>query len=722
MEFLKVITLVGPNRWAPVSVLEGRLHAGALSNAKSVGARRLVERLTAWLPTLAGLVQRPSGLAKQHDIEGNALVERLSNSVERARSPVQLVADLVPLLHAAVGVRADFRELAETDEPGVYFVVAAFEEEALGRACFETAREACDAGANGDDYDWSAAARRLADLADDARLGPSSRAIIRAAESRGIPYRRLTTGSLVQLGEGKHQRRIWTAETDATSAIAEAIAQDKDLTKRLLRSVGVPVPHGRPVTSADDAWVAACEIGVPVAVKPRKANHARGISLNVSTREQIVSAYEWALAEDASGVIVEQYCRGQAHRLLVVGSRMVAAARGEAEYVVGDGRRTIRELVDEANRDPRRGENYTDPLGLLTLDPIAVAELQRQGLTPDSVPASGERVLVQPIGDLTTDCTTLVHPANAEYAVLAARVVGLDIAGLDVIAEDIGRPLDQQRGAVLEVNAGPSLGMHVAPLHGKPQPVGQAIVDRLYPPGANGRIPLAVVTGAATRARLAARLEAILAAPVESQSYKPRRTIGRATSEGIFVNGRLLAPARPTDAEHWDALLMHPDVEMGLFELRPEQAAASGLGYWRADVAIVTDVPAVPDAPRDAGIALWDNVMGGIVAAVRAVPSDGTVVLPVASHATPLLARLARGGCIYYGGNLDPALVARLLATGARLLTVRDSLVVFARQEGEETYRAPESLGADESLELAALAAAWALGRIPEQLASSPSS
>jgi cyanophycin synthetase len=365
------------------------------------------------------------------------------------------------------------------------------EEERLSLRAYEVASEMIDEMEAKGDYPIASKFRELFDYADDVRLGPSSRAILDAASERSIPFYRLTSGSLCQLGEGRWQRRIWTAETDATSAIAESIASDKDLTKRLLRHVGVPIPIGRMVTDPDDAWSAAQEVGFPVVVKPRNANHQRGISIELTERDEIHRAYHWAIEDgQTQDVMVEQYARGQHHRLLVVGGRMVAASRGHVETVTGDGIHTVEQLIDEVNRDPLRGEAYTDPLSIIKMVAATHIELAKQGLAADSVPETGRVVLIHRTGDLTTDCTEEVHPETARQAVLAARVVGLDIAGLDVLAEDIRQPLASQRGAIVEVNAGPSLSPHVAPLFGKPQPVGRAIIDLLFPSDLSACVPI----------------------------------------------------------------------------------------------------------------------------------------------------------------------------------------------------------------------------------------
>lgn len=331
MECIKTVTLTGANRWAPVSVLEASVDCGERrlwgDSQRSVFRQRLRETV----PILDRLAQQASRLARQEDFGGESLGQRLIAGLDSGLAPPDTIRLLTQLLQAAAGVVPGFGTTAETDEPQVYLVVFQVEVPALAIACLEAALEICRAAVHETPSDLTSLVRKLVDLADDVRLGPSSRAIVRAAAARGIPFRRLNAGSLVQLGEGHRQRRIWTAETDATSAIAESIAQDKELTKRLLRAVGVPVPLGRPVADAEDAWTAACEIGFPVVVKPRRANHARGISLNLTTRDQVLAAFDWAVKDgDDTGVLVEQYALGQAHRLLVVGHRLLAAARVRA--------------------------------------------------------------------------------------------------------------------------------------------------------------------------------------------------------------------------------------------------------------------------------------------------------------------------------------------------------------------------------------------------------
>ena len=364
---------------------------------------------------------------------------------------------------------------------------------------------------------------------DSLCLGPSTSNIVDAATDRGIPSIRLTEGNLVQLGYGIAQRRIWTAETDQTSAIAEEIASDKDLTKSLLKSCGVPVPEGTLVNSPEAAWEAAQDIGLPVAVKPYDGNHGRGVTLDLSDQASVETAFHVAKEQSGGSVIVEQFIPGNEHRLLVVGKRVVAAARGESAWVVGDGQSTVTALVNaQINTDPRRGEAEELPLSPIEPEksPEVQLELRRAGLTPASVPAAGRKVLIQRNGNVAWDVTDEVHPTVAAAAALAARVVGLDIAGIDMVLEDCSKPMKSQRGAVIEVNASPGLLFHIKPAVGTPRNVGKAIVEHLFKPEADGRIPVIGITGTQNTGRLA-RLIAWLV-------HISGKHVGLACSEGLY--------------------------------------------------------------------------------------------------------------------------------------------------------------------------------------------
>ncbi|MCU0711356.1 MAG: hypothetical protein MUC43_04815 [Pirellula sp.] len=492
---------------------------------------------------------------------------------DRDTSPaVSELSSIVDDLHRLSGVEAaSFPPQRLTDFS--FLLPFEYEELDLLTECVRTAMRLVRETPVGQAIDIMTEHRRLVDLADDLRLGPSSRAILRAAKSKGIPYFRLNQGSLVQFGQGIHQRRTWTAETDATSAIAEAIASDKQLTRSLLEAVGVNVPRGRRVASREDAWAAALEVGLPVAVKPRNANHAVGVSLDLSDRDSVMDAFDWACrAGHTTDVLVEQFIKGDHHRILVIGGELVAAARGQREYVCGDGVSSVQQLVEELNRDPRRGENYTDILQVVKLDDAAAIVLRKQGLEFHSIPEAGRQVLVVHVGDLIEDCTDKVHPQTADVAILAAKTVGLDIAGMDVVAEDISKSLTEQRGCIIEVNAGPSLTPHVAPLIGSPRPVGDAVVKLLYPSGTPSTVPIFLLVDAAQHSdydtnEFAHRL-------IESLQTKGH-FVGMSADREVSVSNQASFVQRPVS--EFRSLLLHPKVTTIVLQMTWRQIFETGV-------------------------------------------------------------------------------------------------------------------------------------------------
>ena len=413
--------------------------------------------------------------------ERGGFFERLRRGTYMAHILEHVVLELQTLAGSDCG----FGRTRESNEDGVYKVAIEHHDEALCRAALEAGRELCLAAVNDLPFDVAETVKRLRSVYENSRLGPSTGAIVAAATARGIPYRRLNEASLIQFGWGSKQRRIVASETDRTTAMAEMIAQDKELTRSLLYSIGVPVPEGRPVENADEAWQAATEIGLPVVVKPQYGNQGRGVATNLRTREQVLAAYV-AAREQGASIIVEKHALGGDYRLLVIGNKLIAAAQRQPAQVIGDGVHTISELVDEVNLDPRRGEDHATCLSKIPLDTVSLGVIAEQGFTVDSVPPTGQVVLIRRNANLSTggtaaDITEQVHPAVAARAIEAARMIGLDVAGVDVVCEDIRRPLEEQGGVIVEVNAAPGLRMHLQPSSGQAREVGEAIVRRCFP-------------------------------------------------------------------------------------------------------------------------------------------------------------------------------------------------------------------------------------------------
>ena len=664
IEFLRLTSLRGPNLWTYRPIIEAWVDIGDLEDAPSNSIPGFYERLSSWLPSL---------------IEHRCSVGEYGGFLQRLREGTwagHILEHVALELQNLAGQRTGFGKARQTSKRGIYRVVVRSRQEQVTRACLEAARDLVMAAINDTSFDVPSAIAKLRELADSLCLGPSTESIVDAATERRIPWIRLNEGNLVQIGYGCRQRRIWTAETDATSAIAEGISRDKDLTKSLLAACGVPVPEGRIVSGADDAWAAAEDIGLPVAVKPIDANHARGVSLELTSREQVERAYQLALAE-GSEVLVERSIPGVEHRLLVVGKQLVAASRGETAWVTGDGGSTIVELIDsQINSDPRCGEDESFPLEPVRLErePAVVMELQRQGYAPDSIPPAGKKVLVIRYGNLADEVTDEVHPEVAAAAILAARVVGLDIAGVDIVAEDISRPLAERRGAVVEVNAGPGLLMHLKPAKGRPRPVGQAIVDSLFPQNESGRIPIVGVAG--TRGTsLIARLVAWLI-------HLSGKSVGLACRDGLYLDCRLVDK---NDCANWTAgqrLLINKSLEAAVFENGAEVILGQGVAYDRCLVGIVTDVDGV-EALGHYEIHDAEQVFQVLRTQVDIVLPEGAAILNAADPFVMRMADLCDGDTMLYGLDPDLPAIVKQRAGGGRAVFLRDNRIHLAQGPAE---------------------------------------
>lgn len=701
--FRDTISLRGPSIWTYPPAVETWIDIGELEDFPSDKIPGLYDRLAAWLP---GLVEHRCN----YDERGGFL-RRLKEGTWSGHILEHVVLELMTL----AGLPDGFGRTRETTTRSVYkLVVSNFHDECT-RMALDLGRELLLAAIKDEPFDLAEAIKPLRRRVDRKYLGPSTAAIVNAAETRKIPQiRLLDDGNLVQLGYGAAMRRIWTAETDQTSAIAETISRDKDLTKELISTVGVPVPEGREVDNAEDAGDAAEDIGFPVVVKPTDGNHGRGVFIDLMNREEVAKAYAIAI-EEGSGVLVERSIQGIEHRLLIVGGKLVAANRSDLITVVGDGKSTVIELIDtQINTDPRRGTTELHPLSIIKIDTAARMELERQKLDADSVPAAGREVLIQRNANHAFDCTDEVHPDTAAVASLAARVVGLDIAGIDLVCKDISKPLADQGGAIVEVNAGPSLLMHIKPGIGKPRPVGQAIVDNLFAAHESGRVPLVGVTGTHGRNPVAKMVAHLL--------YLSGQHAGLACKDGIYLGRRQV---QKTSAANWEGgrrLLLNRAVQAAVIENGAEVILGEGLAYDRCSVGIVTNI-----APDDEDLSRWDvQPTGGEYyttprsiyrTQVDVVLPSGHAVLNAEDELVADFADLCDGEVIFFACDpANPVLVAHL-AAGKRGVTVVDNRIVLRAGANETRLcRVVDSpyIGKAKSAKnianvLAGVAAGWAM-------------
>ena len=701
IKFLRVNHLRGPNIWSYRPVIEAWLDIGELEEHPSHTLPGFTDRLLAWLP----------GLAAHHCGVGyhGGFVERLREGTWAGHILEHIVLELQNL----AGMKTGFGKTRSTGEHGIYKMAFRTRDPVVGRAALDAGHALMMAAINDTPFDTPSTIARLTELVDRYCLGPSTAHIVDGATDRGIPSIRLTEGNLVQLGHGAAQRRIWTAETDRTSAIGEGIASDKDLTKTLLASCGVPVPEGALVRSAEQAWEEAQDIGLPVVVKPVDGNHGRGVTLNLVSQADVMAAY--AIASEAGGsraVLVERFIPGNEHRLLVVGRKVVAAARGESLWVTGDGESNVIALCDsQINTDPRRGDSEEHPLGRVTPhDDEIMLDLKRQGLAPESVPQAGQKVLIQVNGNVADDVTDQMHPSVAQAAALAARIVGLDIAGIDLVTSDISRPLADTRGAIIEVNSSPGLLAHIKPASGQPRKVGKAIVDHLFAEQETGRIPVVGVTGS-LGASLIARLVGCLV-------HIGGKHVGVANGEGLYLDARRVSAKDATGFDAGQRILINRTVQTAVFESNARSILLEGLPYDRCTVGIVTDMEGL--SSLDEFYIRDQDALANIVRSqVDVILPQGTAVLNAAIDAVAALAELSDGRVIFYALDENNPVVANHRAEGERVVFVRDNSIVLAEGFDEETVllelsKIPPATVKHPDSVLAAVAAAWALGVPPD--------
>ncbi len=521
---------------------------------------------------------------------------------------------------------------------GQYNVIYGYVDESVGLAAGALAVRLVNHLVQPDpDFDFAAELERFLVQAEPTAFGPSPQAILDEAVSRDIPWLRLNQHSLVQLGQGVHQQRIRATMTSNTAALAVDIAGDKELTTRLLAAAGLPVPRSESVRTAEQAVRVADRIGYPVVCKPLDGNHGRGVVLDLKNAEQVRAAFPVAQDESRRGwVVVESFITGKDYRVLVIGGRMVALAERVPAHVIGDGVHTVLELVDETNADPRRGVGHEKVLTRIKVDDAAVTLVKEQGLTMDAVPPEGTMVKLTRTGNMSTggisiDRTLEAHPDNVEIAEEAARVVGLDVAGIDFISPDIAEPVREAGGAICEVNAAPGFRMHTHPTVGDAQFVAKPVVDSLFPPGSPSRIPIVAVTGTngkTTTARMIAHIFKGIG-----------RKVGMTSTDGVVIDERLVIRSDASGPRSAKMVLQNPRVDFAMFEVARGGILREGLGYERNDVGVVLNVQ--PDHLGLRGVDTLEQLADVKAVIVEAVPRNGFAVL----NADDPLVRAMRRRC-----------------------------------------------------------------------------
>ncbi len=615
LRILETRVLRGPNYWAREPVIRMLVDLGVLEEFPSNTLPNFTDALVALIPTL----------------------EDHACSLGRRGGFITRLRDGTWVGHIAEHVALEFQNLAGTNvrhgktraagPVGQYNCIYEYGEEQVGLEAGKMAVRLVNHLVAPDDpevfFDFAPELERLIRTAERSAFGPSTQALIDEAVSRDIPFIRLDRHSLVQFGHGVHQQRIRATMTSRTSAIGVDIASDKSLTNRLLDSAGLPVPRSEVVDSEDGTVAAAHKIGFPCVVKPLDGNHGRGVHLDLRSDEAVRAAFHGARAESRSGdLVVESYVAGNDYRCLVIGGKVAAIAERVPASVLGDGTHTIRELVAEANADPRRGIGHEKVLTRIKVDDAAIGLVLAQGLELESVPPVGTRVKLALTGNMSTGGTSIdrtieAHPDNVEIAETAAQIVGLDVAGIDFICPDIATPVRETGGAIVEVNAAPGFRMHTHPTEGEPQYVARPVIDSLFPAGVNARIPIIAVTGTngkTTTVRMIAHILKLMG-----------RRVGMTSTDGIVIDGRLIKKGDMSGPRSAMTVLQNPTVDTAVFEVARGGILREGLGYDRNDVAVVTNVAG--DHLGLGGITTIGQLANVKGVVVEAVPRSGSAVL-----------------------------------------------------------------------------------------------
>lgn len=576
MKILDIKVMRGPNYWSirRHKLIQMRLDLEELEQFPTNKIDGFGERLQKLFPTMFShrcSIGTPGGFFKR---------------VEEGTWMGHVIEHIALELQTLAGMACGFGRTRSTGKEGIYNVVFSYMEEKAGVYTAKASVRIAEALIAGNEYHLAEDIQNLREIREEERLGPSTGCIVDEAIARGIPYIRLNRHSLVQLGYGMNQKRIRATIASTTSSIAVDIACDKEETKNLLEAAEIPVPRGRIVYSEEGLKEALERISYPIVTKPVDGNHGKGATTNINNWEDALRGLE-AAKKYSRGVIVEKFITGQDHRVLVINYKFVAAAIRKPASVIGDGSSTIQELIDITNEDPRRGYGHEKTLTQIKVDEFTLDMLAKANLTLESVLPKGEELFLKPTANLSTggtatDVTDMVHPDNIFMCERIARIIGLDICGIDIMAENLTEPVKDNGGAILEVNAAPGFRMHIDPAEGIPRNVAEPVIDMLYPPGSSARIPIIAVTGTngkTTTTRLMAHM-------VKTMGYK----VGYTTTDGIYIQNQLMMRGDCTGPVSAEFVLKDPAVDFAVLETARGGILRAGLGFHNCDIAIVTNI------------------------------------------------------------------------------------------------------------------------------------
>ena len=675
MKILKIQTLRGPNYW---SIQRHQLVVARLDLEDfQVQRANFYQNLSKVLPSLAG-----KDIAQRQDISDADFL-------------AEIVKDIAIALQGYVGMKVDFGTIRPTVEHNIYQVVFEYQTEGAGRYAARAAVRICTSILETGTYATQELQEDLKDLRDirlDGQLGPSTESIVAEAKARNIPWLELGSRAMIQLGYGVYQSRIQATLSNKTGILAVELACDKEGTKSILRASGIPVPRGTTIRSPKYLEDAIAEVGgFPIVIKPLNGNHGRGITIDIRTVKEAIAAFDMA-QEVSEEVIIERFHTGRDHRVLVINGKFVAVAERVPANVTGDGVSTISQLIEITNQDPRRGDGHDNVLTRIEIDRTSLDILVRQGFTLESVPPKGQICYLKATANLSTggvsvDRTDEIHPENIWLAERVAKIIGLDIAGIDVVTEDISIPVRETDGAIVEVNAAPGFRMHTAPSIGTPRNVAAPVIERLFPAGSPTRVPIVAITGTngkTTTTRLIAHI-----------FKQTGKRVGFTTTDGIYIGECLVEKGDTTGPYSAQVILRDPTVEVAILETARGGILRSGLGFDGCDVGVMMNVQAdhlgIGDIDTIEDLAKLKSVV------VKTALPSGYAVLNADDPLIVAMAEEIQAKIAYFSMNPDNPLIKSHIAEGGLAAVYEDGYLTILKSDWklriEEAVNVPVTLG-----------------------------
>jgi cyanophycin synthetase len=665
MKILKIQALRGPNIWSirRKKLIQMRLDLEEMEQSPTDKIPGFRERIEEMFPTM--IDHRCSEGCK------GGFFMRL----ERGTWMGHVIEHIALEIQTLAGMETGFGRTRETKTPGIYNVVFSYTEENVGLFAAESAVRISEALIAGTPYDVEADIQKMREIRERVRLGPSTGSIVEEAVSRDIPWIRLGTNSLVQLGYGVNQMRFQATITCKTSNIAVDIACNKEETKRMLSMASIPVADGSICVDEEDLAACVKKIGYPIVIKPLDGNHGKGASINIKTWKDAVEGLVYA-KKYSRRVIVEKFITGFDFRVLIIDNKLVAAAKRVPANVVGNGKNTIQELITETNKDPKRGYGHENVLTEILIDRDSEDLLEKYGYTLETIPQKDEIVYLKSTANLSTggtsiDVTEMMHPENIFLCERISRVIGLDICGVDIMAENLTQPLKENGGCILEVNAAPGFRMHLAPSEGLPRNVAAPVIDMLYPPGKESRIPIIAVTGTngkTTTTRLLAHI-------VKNNGYK----VGFTTSDGIYIQNHMMEKGDTTGPLSAEYILKDPTVEFAVLETARGGILRSGLGFSRCDIAIITNISEDHLGLND--INTLDDLARVKSTVVKSVKKEGWAILNADDPQCVKIGDTLDCKVAYFSMNEDSPFIQKLGKEGKTVAVYENGFITIKKGE-----------------------------------------